>query len=84
MGQTPEAVEASMKDARKGRMLRWIKSRPGLGKVTFKSTVSRWTDATYLAGLAANRHDHKGIKHKRRMRTRGRKCGQSFPGMGVA
>src|SRR5437868_934203 len=53
--QTPEAVEASMKDAiaKANAALDQIGSQD-LGKVTFKSTVVALDDATYQAGLAAN------------------------------
>src|SRR6266513_1514320 len=54
--QTPEAVEASMKDAiaKANAALDEIGSQD-LGKVTFKSTVVALDDATYQAGLAANK-----------------------------
>src|SRR5881227_624414 len=54
--QTPEAVEASMKDAiaKANTALDQIGSQD-LGKVTFKSTVVALDDATYQAGLAANK-----------------------------
>src|SRR2546423_12963090 len=54
--QTPEAVEASMKDAiaKANAELDQIGSQD-LGKVTFKSTVVALDDATYQAGLAANK-----------------------------
>jgi thimet oligopeptidase len=54
--QTPEAVEASMKDAiaKANAALDQI-GRQNLGKVTFKSTVVALDDATYQAGLAANK-----------------------------
>ena len=54
--QTPEAVEASMKDAiaKANTALDQI-SAQDLGKVTFKSTVVALDDLTYQAGLAANR-----------------------------
>jgi thimet oligopeptidase len=54
--QTPEAVEASMKDAiaKANAALDQIGSQD-LGKVTFKSTVVALDDATYQAGLAANK-----------------------------
>src|SRR5947209_5117874 len=54
--QTPEAVEASMKDAiaKANSALDQIGSQD-LGKVTFKSTVVALDDATYQAGLAANK-----------------------------
>ena len=53
--QTPEAVEASMKDAiaTANAALDQIGAQD-LGKVTFKSTVVALDDATYQAGLAAN------------------------------
>jgi Zn-dependent oligopeptidase len=54
--QTPEAVEASMKDAiaKANAALDQIGTQD-LGKVTFKSSVVALDDATYQAGLAANR-----------------------------
>jgi len=54
--QTPEAVEASMKDAiaRANTGLDQIGTQD-LGKATFKSTVVALDDLTYQAGLAANR-----------------------------
>jgi thimet oligopeptidase len=54
--QTPEAVEASMKDAiaKANTALDQIGAQD-LGKVTFKSTVVALDDLTYQAGLAANR-----------------------------
>jgi thimet oligopeptidase len=54
--QTPEAVEASMKDAiaKANTALDQIGTQD-LGKVTFKSTVVALDDLTYQAGLAANR-----------------------------
>jgi len=54
--QTPEAVEASMKDAiaKANGALDQIGAQD-LGKVTFKSTVVALDDATYHAGLAANK-----------------------------
>src|SRR5438034_2859199 len=54
--QTPEAVEASMKDAiaKANAALDQIGSQD-LSKVTFKSTVAALDDATYKAGLAANK-----------------------------
>src|SRR5881392_1081491 len=54
--QTPEAVEASMRDAiaKANAALDQIGSQD-LGKVTFKSTVVALDDATYQAGLAANK-----------------------------
>src|SRR5205809_7006984 len=54
--QTPEAVGASMKDAiaKANAALDQIASQD-LGKVTFKSTVVALDDATYQAGLAANK-----------------------------
>src|SRR5881296_3378511 len=54
--QTPEAVEASMKDAiaKANTALDQIGSQD-LSKVTFKSTVAALDDATYKAGLAANK-----------------------------
>ncbi|HMF81441.1 MAG TPA: M3 family metallopeptidase [Candidatus Acidoferrum sp.] len=53
--QTPEAVEASMKDAiaTANAALDQIGAQDP-GKVTFKSTVVALDDATYQAGLAAN------------------------------
>ncbi|MGA7274992.1 MAG: M3 family metallopeptidase, partial [Candidatus Udaeobacter sp.] len=53
--QTPEAVEASMKNAiaKANAALDQIGAQD-LGKVTFKSTVVALDDATYQAGLAAN------------------------------
>ena len=53
--QTPEAVEASMKDAiaTANAALDQIGAQD-LGRVTFKSTVVALDDATYQAGLAAN------------------------------
>jgi thimet oligopeptidase len=54
--QTPEAVEASMKDAiaKANTALDHIGTQD-LGKVTFKSTVVALDDLTYQAGIAANR-----------------------------
>jgi oligopeptidase A len=54
--QTPEAVEASMKDAiaKANTDLDHIGTQD-LGKVTFKSTVVALDDLTYQAGIAANR-----------------------------
>src|SRR5437016_2221688 len=54
--QTPEAVEASMKDAiaKADAALDQIGAQD-LGKVTFKSTLVALDDATYQAGLAANK-----------------------------
>ena len=54
--QTPEAVEASMKDAiaKANAALDQIGAQD-LGKVTFKSTIVALDDATYQAGLAANK-----------------------------
>jgi oligopeptidase A len=54
--QTPEAVEASMKDAiaKANAALDQIGAQD-LSKVTFKSTVVALDDLTYKAGLAANR-----------------------------
>jgi thimet oligopeptidase len=54
--QTPEAVEASMKDAiaKANAALDQIGAQD-LGKVTLKSTVVALDDATYQAGLAANK-----------------------------
>jgi oligopeptidase A len=54
--QTPEAVEASMKDAiaKANTALDQIGAQD-LGKVTLKSTVVALDDLTYQAGLAANR-----------------------------
>src|SRR6266550_3573999 len=54
--QTPEAVEASMKDAiaKANAALDQIGAQY-VGKVTFKSTVVALDDATYQAGLAANK-----------------------------
>jgi len=54
--QTPEAVEASMKDAiaTANAALDQIGAQD-LGRVTFKSTVVALDDATYQAGLAANK-----------------------------
>ncbi len=54
--QTPEAVEASRKDAiaKANAALDQIGAQD-LGKVTFKSTVVALDDATYQAGLAANK-----------------------------
>src|SRR5436189_219076 len=54
--QTPEAVEASMKDAiaKANAALDQIGAHD-LGKVPFKSTIVVLDDATYEAGLAANR-----------------------------
>jgi thimet oligopeptidase len=54
--QTPEAVEASMKDAiaKANTALDQIGAQD-LGRVTFKSTVVALDDLTYQAGLAANR-----------------------------
>src|ERR1700720_4543777 len=54
--QTPEAVEAAMKDAiaKANAALDQIGAQD-LGKVTFKSTVVALDDVTYQASLAANR-----------------------------
>jgi thimet oligopeptidase len=54
--QRPEAVEASMKNAiaKANAALDQIGAQD-LGKVTFKSTVVALDDATYQAGLAANK-----------------------------
>src|SRR5215471_4119567 len=54
--QTPEAIEASMKDAiaKANSALDQI-GRQDLSKVTFKSTVVALDDLTYHAGIAANR-----------------------------
>ncbi len=54
--QTPQAVEGSMKDAiaKANAALDQIGAQD-LGKVTFKSTVVALDDATYQAGLAANK-----------------------------
>src|SRR5256714_1792064 len=54
--QTPEAVEAAMKDAiAKANVALDQIGAQNLGKVTFKSTVVALDDATYQASLAANR-----------------------------
>src|SRR6266511_2876332 len=54
--QTPEAVEASMKDAiaKANTALDQIGTQD-LGKVTFKSAMVALDDVTYQASLAANR-----------------------------
>src|SRR2546430_2905879 len=54
--QTPEAVEASMKNAiaKANAALDQIGAQD-LGKVTFKSAVVALDDVTYQASLAANR-----------------------------
>src|SRR2546421_4327976 len=54
--QTPEAVEASMKDAiaKANAALDRI-GQQELGKVTFKSTVIALDDLAYEAGLTGNR-----------------------------
>src|SRR5438876_2549056 len=54
--QTPEAVEASMRDAiaKANSALDQIGAQD-LGKVTFKSTVVALDDLTYKAGIAANK-----------------------------
>ncbi len=54
--QTPEVVEASMKDAiaKANTALDKIGAQD-LGKVTFKGTVVALDDLTYQAGIAANR-----------------------------
>src|SRR6184192_2336820 len=53
--QTPEAVEASMKDAiAKGNSALDQIGGQDLSKVTFKSTVVALDDLTYQAGIAAN------------------------------
>src|SRR5437773_5523244 len=54
--QTPEAVEAAMKNAiaKANAALDQIGAQD-MGKVTFKSTVVASDDATYQAGLAANK-----------------------------
>src|SRR5436305_7196180 len=54
--QTPEAVEAAMKDAiAKANVALDQIGAQDLGKVTFKSTVVALDDATYQASLAANK-----------------------------
>src|SRR6266516_2079308 len=54
--QTPEAVEASMKDAiAKGNSVLDQIGGQDLSKVTFKSTVAALDDLTYQAGITANR-----------------------------
>src|SRR5436305_2125596 len=54
--QTPEAVEASMKNAiAKANLALDQIGAQDLSKVAFKSTVVALDDATYQAGLAANR-----------------------------
>src|SRR5216117_1725307 len=54
--QTPEAVEASMKNAiAKANKARDQIGTQDLSKVTFKSTVVALDDVTYQAGLAANK-----------------------------
>src|SRR5437762_3048485 len=54
--QTPEAVEASMKDAiAKGNSALDQIGAQDLSKVTFKSTVVALDDLTYQAGIAANK-----------------------------
>src|SRR5256886_8484798 len=54
--QTPEAVEAAMKDAiAKANVALDQIGAQDLGKVTIKSTVVALDDATYQASLAANR-----------------------------
>src|SRR3954464_2851247 len=54
--QTPEAVEAAMKDAiAKANVALGQIGAQDLGKVTFKSTVVALDDATYQASLAANK-----------------------------
>src|SRR5215471_6951746 len=54
--QTPEAIEASMKDAiaKANKALDQIGAQ-NLGKVTFKSTVVALDDLTYQVGNAANK-----------------------------
>src|SRR6266567_2157606 len=54
--QTPEAVEATMKDAivKANAALDQIGAQD-LGKVTFKTTVIALDDLTYQAGIAANK-----------------------------
>src|SRR6266566_3668076 len=54
--QTPEAVEATMKDAivKANAALDQIGAQD-LGKVTFKTTVIALDDVTYQASLAANK-----------------------------
>src|SRR5438876_2299520 len=54
--QTPEAVDASMKNAiaKANTAIDQIRSQD-LGKVTIKSTVVALDDATYQAGIAANK-----------------------------
>src|SRR5437870_3209355 len=54
--QTPEAVDAAMKDAiaNANKALDQIGAQD-LGKVTFKSTVVALDDLTYKASLAANK-----------------------------
>src|SRR5438067_11219088 len=54
--QTPEAVEASMKDAiAKGNSALDQIGGQDLSKITFKSTVVALDDLTYQAGIAANK-----------------------------
>ena len=54
--QTPQAVEAAMKDAiaKANKALDQIGAQD-LSKVTFKSTVVALDDLTYQAGIAANK-----------------------------
>ena len=54
--QTPEAVEADMKDAiAKANAALDAIGKQDLTKVSFKSTVAALDDLTYVAGLSANR-----------------------------
>ena len=54
--QTPDAIEASMKDAiAKGNSALDQIGGQDLSKVTFKSTVVALDDLTYQAGIAANK-----------------------------
>jgi len=73
--QTPEAVEASMKDAiaKANAALDQIGAQD-LGKVTFKSTVVALDDATYQAGLAANKATKLSPRPIRNSRAKTRSC----------
>src|SRR6058998_22908 len=63
--QTPEAVDAAMKDAiaKANAALDQIGAQDP-GKVTFKSTVVALDDVTYQAGLSKQGHNHQGNEHK--------------------
>src|SRR5207237_6414493 len=78
--QTPEAVETSIKNAiaNANAALDQIGAQD-LGKVTFKSTVVALDDATYQAGLAANKATIiKETNTNHAMRTAGEKALKDF------